>query len=137
MLMGDRNFCHPTTFEIARDLGLSSSTMVFDSMNVLERCGFILRSRRSIAHLGSRRNLYQRPSCRYTILHLLSEGLIDGYLRPRPFSEPVAQEAQDLIRKGVEDLLGSGLHEYDVAHENVKTEALAQLLQTSSGTDET
>ncbi|HLI96371.1 MAG TPA: hypothetical protein VKT72_09830 [Candidatus Baltobacteraceae bacterium] len=83
MLMGDRNICHPTTLEITRDLGLSSSTMVFDSMNVLERYGFILRTRRSLAELNSRRNVYQRPSCAYTIVRLLREGRIDGFLRPR------------------------------------------------------
>lgn len=128
MLMGERNICHPTTLEIRRDLGLLSATMVFESMNVLERYGFILRSRRSVDYLGSRRNVYQRPSCRFTIIRLLDHGRIDGNLRPTPYALPVAQEAEALIRAGIEDLLGERIQQYDATPDSEKAQALINLL---------
>lgn len=84
LLTSETGVCHPTTKQIRQDLGLASLTIVFEAMAVLEELGFILRQRQNIAELKSRRNVYQRPSCEYTILRLLDCGKIDGLLRPSP-----------------------------------------------------
>lgn len=133
MLMGDRHVCHPTTFEIARDLGLSSSTMVFEAMNVLEENGFILRSRRTLPHLGSRRNIYQRPACEYTVIRLLRQKRIDGSLRPRPVTQPVAAEVEQLTIQGLRDLLGSRFAVYERAANVERDKVLLELLEEIHG----
>lgn len=130
MLMSDTHVCHPTTFQIATDLGLSSSTMVFEAMNVLEENGFILRARRTLPHLGSRRNVYQRPSCEYTIMRLVRQKRIDGRLRPLPYSQPVAPEASALLDKGLQELLGPRFVEYESVSDDRKAPALSTILET-------
>ena len=77
MLMDGGTACSPTVEEIAKDLGLMSTTQVFEAINVLENYGFILRSRTTPANGRTRRNIYQRPSCEYTILRLLEDGRVD------------------------------------------------------------
>ncbi len=129
MLMGDDSVCYPTTFQIANDLGLSSSTMVFEGIRVLEDFGFILRARRTIPNLRSRRNVYQRPACEYTILQLLREKRIDGHLRARPYSYPVSAEAAALMHRGLEGLLGVKFAEYHGAGEQDKEPVLRALLE--------
>ena len=82
MLAGETKVCHPTTKQIRADLNLSSLSIVFAAIAVLDRYGFLLRERRNVPELSSRRNVYQRPSCEYTILRLLELGKIDGLLHP-------------------------------------------------------
>lgn len=77
-LMEDGVHCSPTTRQIASDVGLLGATMVFDAIKVLEEDGFILRSRNAGAGSAARRNIYQRPSCEFTILHLLRTKRIDA-----------------------------------------------------------
>lgn len=78
MLMDGEAACSPTVEEIAREVGLLSTTMVFEAINALEQNGFILRARTASPLARARRNIYQRPSCEYTILRLLRTGKIDA-----------------------------------------------------------
>ncbi|MEA2664167.1 MAG: Helix-turn-helix domain, partial [Candidatus Eremiobacteraeota bacterium] len=71
MLADGDGTCHPTTNQIRQDLGLSSLTIIFDAMSVLEAYGFVLRRRQTVPGSTSRRNVYQRPSCEFTVLRLL------------------------------------------------------------------
>lgn len=84
LLCVEDNRCHPTTKQIRQDLGIASLTIVFEAISALEANGFILRRRQNLIELKSRRNVYQRPSCEYTILRLLELGRIDAMLRPTP-----------------------------------------------------
>lgn len=131
-LMGDDNACAPTTKQIAEDLGLLSSTMVFDSIGVLEEFGLILRWRKTAAVAGSRRNVYQRPACEYTILQLVKKWHLDGatdgsaektrYV-PRPL--PIAM---DVFDGGMRALLGERYARYAATASPEKWHVLALLL---------
>lgn len=114
-LMGEDGYCSPTTRQIATDLGLMGATMVFDAMNVLETSGFILRSRNTVvSSAGARRNLYQRPSCQFTVLHLLRSKRIQLDM----LSEEAARE-----------LLGTRYHQYAYAPSGERTEIMLALLR--------
>ncbi len=82
MLSDESGTCHPTSNQIRQDLGLSSLTIIFDAMSVLESYGFVLRQRGSVPGSNTRRNVYQRPTCEYTVLRLLQCERLDGLLRP-------------------------------------------------------
>jgi hypothetical protein len=107
--------------------------MVFEAMNVLEENGFILRSRRTLPHLGSRRNIYQRPACEYTVIRLLRQKRIDGSLRPRPVTQPVAAEVEQLTIQGLRDLLGSRFAVYERAANVERDKVLLELLEEIHG----
>lgn len=130
MLTADTGVCHPTTSQIRQDLGLSGLTVVFEAMSVLEEYGFILRERRTIAELKSRRNVYQRPSCEYTILRLLDRGKIDGLLRPVPGNaNEMSVESQKLRDEWLDHALGSQREIYLHADDDAKTPILARGLR--------
>ena len=128
MLMGDTQMCHPTTQEIASDLGLASSTMIFEAINALEVRGFILRARRRVEHLGSRRNVYQRPSCEHTLLALLRRKYVDGCLRPLPYHQGGSSEGEALRRQGLLSLLGDQYARYDRTADSAKADVLEGVL---------
>lgn len=114
-LMEDGAHCSPTTRQIAEELGLMGATMVFDAMNVLEEYGFIRRSRNTAASsTGARRNLYQRPSCEYTILHLLRSDRI---------------KASALPEDGLREMLGAQYQRYAATPAADRSAALVALLQ--------
>lgn len=116
-LMGEEGYCSPTTRQIAMDLGLMGATMVFDAMNVLESYGFILRSRNTaVSEAGVRRNMYQRPSCEFTVLHLLRSKRI---------------QADMLAEDGVRKLLGTRYQQYAFAPAGERNALLVALLQDS------
>jgi predicted transcriptional regulator len=62
MLSDEKGECSPTIDQIREDLGLYSSSMVFDALAALEDLGFVVRERQALAGVRSRRNLYRRPT---------------------------------------------------------------------------
>jgi hypothetical protein len=133
MLACEKNVCHPTTKQIRNDLHLSSLSIVFGAIAVLERCGFLLRERRQVPELNSRRNVYQRPSCEFTVLRLLELGKIDGYLRP--ISGTATEESDDSRRlkdDWLRQTLGDLYAAYSAAEDEAKTDILIGLLRAIS-----
>jgi SOS-response transcriptional repressor LexA len=133
MLACETNVCHPTTKQIRNDLRLSSLSIVFGAISVLERNGFLLRERRQVPELKSRRNVYQRPSCEFTVLRLLELGKIDGCLRP---VSGAATEVSDDSRRLKEDWLRQTLGDlyaaYSAAEDEEKADILIGLLRAIS-----
>jgi len=127
-LMDADGVCSPTTRQIAEDLGLLSSTMVFDSINVLEDYGLLLRSRKRAPVSGSRRNVYQRPSSEYTIWRLLKQDRIDERLRARRGLR-FAANAVSLFEEGLRVLLARRYERYARAKSGEKRAALVALLE--------
>jgi hypothetical protein len=131
LLTSRTGICHPTTKQIRQDLGLSSLTIVFDAMAVLEQFGFILRKRRNIEELNSRRNVYQRPACEFTILRLLEIGKIDGLLRPTPgFVNEMSDESRELKEVWLRHAMSNGYARYDAASDDEKRTVLIDFLTT-------
>lgn len=129
MLSNGEGVCHPTIDQIRKDLGLLSDTMVFDALAVLEETGFIVRTRRVFPDSRSKRNVYQRTTCEYTVLRLLETERIDGCLRPVSSNDaPAAQEARELVEAGLESLLGSSFDEYARADDDSKKIVLMHIL---------
>lgn len=128
MLADDRGMCHPTIEQIRKDLGLLSTTMVFESIAVLEEFGFFVRSRQTFPESRSRRNVYRRTACEYTILRLLENNKIDGYLRPVATPDPVSEDARQLVTAGLQDILGATYKRYAAAGDEEKREALLEAL---------
>lgn len=112
MLSDERGVCHPTIEQIRKDLGLLSTTMVFESIAVLEEYGFFVRSRESLPESRSRRNVYRRTACEYTILRLLETNKLDGELSPVGSSDPASGDARNLVETGLKDLLGEHYARY-------------------------
>ena len=127
MLSRNSGVCHPTANEIRDDLNLASGTIVFDAISALERNGFILRERRVVPELNSRRNVYQRPACEYTVLRLLELGKLDGELRPPHAAKP-CEETVELQREWLRTLLGDGFAAYERAPDAGKTRILSEAL---------
>jgi len=130
MLAGESRVCHPTTKQIRNDLRLSSLSIVFGAIAVLERNGFLLRERRQIFELNSRRNVYQRPSCEFTVLRLLELGKIDGLLRPLSGAiNEVSDDSRRLKDEWLRQTLGDYYAAYAAAPEKAKAGVLAESLQ--------
>jgi hypothetical protein len=124
MLLDGEGVCAPTVEQIRQDLGLSSS-IVFGALAVLDNHGFILRERRYLAPLRSRRNVYQRPSCEFTILRLLEVGKIDGDLRAIPgATHEMSQDSNELKQEWLRSVFGDQVDDYT----RVPLEAKAELL---------
>ena len=129
MLAGESKVCHPTTKQIRNDLRLSSLSIVFGAIAVLERNGFLLRERRHILELNSRRNAYQRPSCEFTVLRLLELGKIDGLLRPvSGATNEVSDDSRRLKDEWLRQTLGDLYETYAATPEKAKAGVLAGLL---------
>lgn len=128
MLADERGVCHPTIEQIRKDLGLLSTTMVFESIAVLEEHGFFMRSRRTLPESRSRRNVYRRAACEYTILRLLETNKVDGNLHPVGAGDPTSEESRMLIAEGLRTILGTGYNKYAQTPEAQKREMLISLL---------
>lgn len=128
MLADDTGVCHPTIEEIRKDLGLLSTTMVFESIAVLEEYGFFMRSRQALPESRSRRNVYRRTACEYTVLRLLETNKIDGSLRPVGSSDPASDESRQLVQHGLEVILGDRYHTYAAAGPHERRDALVTAL---------
>jgi hypothetical protein len=111
MLSDDDGSCHPTIEQIRKDLGLLSTTMVFESIAVLEDLGFYLRSRESLPESRSRRNVYRRTACEYTLLRLLETKKIDGSLIATG-ADGASGESRQLIEEGLREVLGDWYERY-------------------------
>jgi len=128
MLSDDRGVCHPTIEQIRKDLGLLSTTMVFESIAVLEEYGFFVRSRETLPQSRSRRNVYRRTACEYTILRLLENNKIDGDLQPVGAGDPPSEDARALVEAGLKDLLGRHFERYAEAAPQERRDVLTTIL---------
>ena len=128
MLSGKLGVCHPTANEIRADLNLSSGTIVFDAISALERNGFILRQRRTIKELNSRRNVYQRPACEYTVLRLLQLGKLDAELHPTPAHAQRSARSDELVAEWLRAILGARFAAYEAASRSDKMKILTDVL---------
>jgi hypothetical protein len=136
MLADDRGICHPTIEQIRKDLGLLSTTMVFESIAVLEEYGFFVRSRQTLPESRSRRNVYRRTACEYTILRLLETNRIDGDLQPLASADPVSEDARRLVQVGLQEMLRETYEEYAEAAEEDRRDVLVELLNSALRTRE-
>lgn len=128
MLSDDRGVCHPTIEQIRKDLGLLSTTMVFESIAVLEEYGFFVRSRESLPESRSRRNVYRRTACEYTILRLLETNKIDGDLLAAGADGAASPDSRQLVEIGLRELLGEQYERYAAADPAEKRELLMSIL---------
>ncbi|HEY8314697.1 MAG TPA: hypothetical protein VIG51_11080 [Candidatus Baltobacteraceae bacterium] len=129
MLSEGSGLCHPTIEQIRKDLGLLSTTMVFESIAVLEEYGFFLRTRRSFPESRSKRNVYQRTACEYTILKLLECDKIDAELHPTATTaSPASDESKQLVREGLKKVLAGSYERYAAAGEQARKAILIDLL---------
>jgi hypothetical protein len=128
MLSDDSGVCHPTIEQIRKDLGLLSTTMVFESIAVLEEHGFFMRSRQTLPESRSRRNVYRRTACEYTILRLLETNKIDGDLRPVGAGDPASEESRLMVQEGLEEILGSAYRAYKAAAPEERHDILVRSL---------
>ncbi len=127
MLADDRGVCHPTIEQIRKDLGLLSTTMVFESIAVLEEHGFFMRSRQTLPESRSRRNIYRRAACEYTILRLLETNKIDGQLNPVG-AAPGSEDSRQLVSEGLQSLLEQRYTSYAGAPDAEKRSVLIEML---------
>lgn len=129
MLCDERGVCHPTIEQIRKNLGLLSTTMVFESIAVLEECGFFMRSRQLLPESRSRQNVYRRASCEYTVLRLLEMNSIDGRLHPLSAGDPQTAEAMHLAVRGLREILSGAEYEsYAAATDEQRRDLLIALL---------
>lgn len=128
MLSDERGVCHPTIEQIRKDLGLLSTTMVFESIAVLEEYGFFVRSRESLPESRSRRNVYRRTACEYTILRLLEMNKIDGDLLAVGGGDGASPDSRQLVEVGLRELLGEHYERYAGADAAGKRDVLMSLL---------
>ena len=137
MLADERGICHPTIDQIRKDLGLLSTTMVFESIAVLEDYGFFLRSRQALPESRSRRNVYRRTACEYTILRLLETNRVDANLNAAASSDGASDESRQLVVTGLKHLLGGQYERYAACDElekrSVLIDCLNQILRARSG----
>jgi hypothetical protein len=128
MLADEYGVCHPTIEQIRKDLGLLSTTMVFESIAVLEEYGFFVRSRESLPESRSRRNVYRRTACEYTLLRLLETRKIDGELAPLGGGDGASNESRQLVKAGLRELLQDDYDRYAAASAEDKREVLSAIL---------
>jgi DNA-binding PadR family transcriptional regulator len=129
MLCSQKDSCHPTTDQIRGDLGLYSTSMVFEALGVLEQYGFIERERRSVPGTRPRRNVYRLRSCEATLLRLLELELIDGLLRPiNRDGGPRPVESERLVGEGLAALLDGKYQRYAATPDDEKRPLLMELL---------
>ena len=128
MLCDGWGVCHPTIEQIRKDLGLLSTTMVFESIAVLEEYGFFVRSRESLPESRSRRNVYRRTACEYTILRLLETNKIDGELLPVGSGDGASNDSRQLVEIGLRELLEDQYDRYAAASAQDKRDVLMSLL---------
>lgn len=129
MLSDENGVCHPTIEQIRKDLGLLSTTMVFESIAVLEEYGFFVRSRESLPESRSRRNVYRRTACEYTILRLLETNKLDGELTPIGAGGlPASPDSRELVDSWLREMLRDLYPRYAAAKPEEKRDVLITLL---------
>lgn len=135
MLSNDNGECSPTVEQIREDLGLYSTSKVFEALTVLENFRFIERERRAFAGTRAKRNVYRRLPCEITVLRLLELERIDALLRPRLHSTAAAAtEAKTLVAQGLHHLLGDeGFRRYANATPASRRDVLEEILRLKAG----
>ena len=135
MLSGDDGECSPTIEQIREDLGLYSSSKVFEALTVLEDLSLIKRERRAFEGSRAKRNVYRRPPCEVTVLRLLELERIDASMRPRHRSAaPASDEAKALVAEGMRLMLGDeGFARYEAAAPAAKLAVLEEVLTRRVG----
>ncbi len=128
MLTDDNGICHPTIEQIRKDLGLLSTTMVFESIAVLEDYGFFVRSRQALPESRSRRNVYRRTACEYTILRLLETNRIDGDLCPVGSVDTASDDARQLVEEGLSKILEGHYPRYVATESAKRREVLIEII---------
>ncbi|HET7814715.1 MAG TPA: hypothetical protein VFL13_10120 [Candidatus Baltobacteraceae bacterium] len=128
MLTDGRGVCHPTIEQIRKDLGLLSTTMVFESIAVLEDYGFFVRSRQALPESRSRRNVYRRTACEYTVLRLLETNRLDGNLSPVGAPDDASEESRALVTEGMKKMLEGDYPLYAAAAPERKRDVLIEML---------
>lgn len=129
MLLDAEGTCAPTVEQIRQDLDLSGS-IVFGALRALTDYGFILRQRRYIASLRSRRNVYQRPSCEFTILRVMQLHKIDGDLRAVPGpAHQMSDDSAKLKQEWLRSILEDRYEKYVTASDKAKVDILSAALQ--------
>jgi len=133
MLDNGSGSCNPTIEQIREDLGLYSSSMVFEALAALEDLCFITRERRAFPGTRAKRNVYGRPSCEKTILRLLERNLVDGMIRPAGENgSPASAESRQLVYEGLRALLGEPEFErYSNATPAAKRDVLVEVLEVA------
>jgi DNA-binding PadR family transcriptional regulator len=131
MICDARGECQPTIEQIRDDLGLFSTSMVFEALSALEDLGLITRERRPFPGARAKRNVYRRPSCEATVLRLLERELIDGRLRPAGRADlPATSESRELATEGLKATLDSNYPLYEATPEDKKRDVLMEMLRT-------
>jgi DNA-binding PadR family transcriptional regulator len=132
MLCSQKDSCHPTTDQIRADLGLYSTSMVFEALAVLEELQFIERERQTFPGTRPRRNVYRLHPCERTLLRLLEADLIDGSLRTitADGGGTPSPESQALIREGLRETLGDDYGRYAETPDEAKRDVLVEILST-------
>ena len=103
--------------------------MVFESIAVLEEYGFFVRSRESLPESRSRRNVYRRTACEYTILRLLETNKLDGDLFPINGGDAVSNDSRQLVETGLKDMLGGEYFQrYESAAHGEKRDVIMTIL---------
>jgi hypothetical protein len=128
MLSDEYGVCHPTIEQIRKDLGLLSTTMVFESIAVLEEYGFFARSRESLPESRSRRNVYRRTASEYTILRLLETNKLDGELAPVGSAHSASNDSRQPLEDGLRELLAGQYQRYAGASSADKRDVLMAIL---------
>lgn len=128
----DKNsVAYPSIAQIQRDLDISSDTTVTAAIKALQDAGLFLRKRAVLPRQisGAHRNVYQRPSMHYTLLHLLQKGRIDSSLHPISRTGDTPRAESKAVHMALKKLLGSAYHRYEMlAGDGERTEYLiAQL----------
>ena len=128
--------CYPSAYEISSYVGLSGPTMVFDALQTLERYGLIVRERRMVAHLRSRRNLYRMPAAQFTVRRLLEHGFLDHELYVKGLREQYDSAAREELHDALQSILGERFREFEHAVAERKIDLLLEALNDEA-TEET
>lgn len=130
MLIDEKGLCSPTIEQIREDLGLYSTTMVFEALAVLEDLGFIKRERQTFPGVRPKRNVYRVHACEVTLFRLLERNILDGELRPARLSHlPASPEARMLTVEGLRALLGAQFERYERATSEARRDVLMEILE--------
>ncbi|HET9097351.1 MAG TPA: hypothetical protein VFN37_11860, partial [Candidatus Baltobacteraceae bacterium] len=82
----------------------------------------------SLPESRSRRNVYRRTACEYTILRLLETNKLDADLCPVGSGDPASGEARHLVEVGLRDLLGGQYERYGAAPPERKRDVIMTIL---------
>lgn len=130
MLIDEKGLCSPTVEQIREDLGLYSTSMVFEALAVLEDLGFIRRERQTFPGVRAKRNVYRVHACEVTLYRLLERNILDGQLRPARLAHlPASPESRMMIVEALRALLDEQFERYERATPEARREVLMDILE--------